>query len=117
MSRAPRDRNRGGTRSARRVELAARAVAAVALAWLVDASSAGAEPPAAAPDERTVCEWVVEPRYVGGGAPKLEPQRVCRTETVQRPAAPTPPTDLRPADGGRGTGILVESEPAKPAPP
>jgi hypothetical protein len=83
-----------------------------AAATLVGAVAVGAEPPAAATEERTVCEWVVEPRYIGSGPPKLEPQRVCRTEPVHRPAPPAPPADLRPAPGG--TGIVVESEPAKP---
>ena len=87
------------------------AAAAAALSALSAAVPASAEPPAGATEQRTVCEWVVEPRYVGSGAPKLEPQRVCHTETVGRPAAPAPPEGLRPAEGGRRTGIVVESEP------
>jgi hypothetical protein len=100
------------------VSRAARAAAAFvpaslfAAAALVGAVAVGAEPPAGATEERTVCEWVVEPRYIANGPPKLEPQRVCRTETVRRPGPPAPPADLRPARGG--TGIIVASEPAKP---
>ena len=110
MSRARADAP--GTAAAL-VAVAARARVAVAaaLSALSAAVPGSAEPPAGATEERTVCEWVVEPRYVGSGGPKLEPQRVCHTETVGRPAAPTPPEGLRPAEGGRRTGIVVESEP------
>ncbi|HEX2484596.1 MAG TPA: hypothetical protein VHQ66_04820 [Myxococcota bacterium] len=87
---------------------------ALALAASAVPCAAFAEAPAAGTEERTVCEWVVEPRYVGSGAPKLEPQRVCRTEAVHRPAPPAVPEGVRPA-GQPGTGIVVESEPAPPS--
>jgi hypothetical protein len=87
------------------------AALALALATASVAFSARAEDTPTAEKTRTVCEWVVEPRYVGSGAPKLEPQRVCRTETVQRPAPAPAPEGVRPA-GEHGTGIVVESAPA-----
>ena len=86
------------------------AALARALATASVAFSARAEDTPTAEETRTVCEWDVEPRYVGSGAPKLEPQRVCRTETVQRPAPAPTPEGVRPAE--HGTGIVVESAPA-----